>query len=300
MTLSIAVVTMNRANQLKEAIQSCLSCNLPRETEFVIIDNASTDNTSETVRNVMEESGYSYYYERMPENLGCGGGRNYAYSHSNGDYMYMLDDDAVIDYESNPDFFLVAIKTLEANPKIHTLTTQIYDTSWERNRLSVSNNMISDNLYEIPMFCGGSHFLSKRFFGNTEPYMANKYGYEEIPPSLLVLDAGGINAFRSDLLVIHKPMIDKWDWSQKQNQELYLKAFAMPYAIKWIMYPSIFRPLLWLGYKMRTLKYLRETKDGSKKCDELSILLSKTLPVNSKIKMSTVFKMWFTFGLSTF
>ena len=44
MDLSICVVTMNRANQLKEALESCLACELPIKTEFVIIDNASCDN----------------------------------------------------------------------------------------------------------------------------------------------------------------------------------------------------------------------------------------------------------------
>ena len=52
MKLSICVVTMNRANQLSEALQSCLLCELPRETEFVIIDNASTDHTEQVVKEI--------------------------------------------------------------------------------------------------------------------------------------------------------------------------------------------------------------------------------------------------------
>ena len=48
--LSIGVVTMNRAAQLKEALESCLACQLPAKTEFIIIDNASTDNTEEIVK----------------------------------------------------------------------------------------------------------------------------------------------------------------------------------------------------------------------------------------------------------
>ena len=38
MKLSIAVVTMNRVKQLIEALQSCIDCIIPEDTEFVCID----------------------------------------------------------------------------------------------------------------------------------------------------------------------------------------------------------------------------------------------------------------------
>ena len=43
--LSVCVITMNRAEQLKEALESCVACKLPEKTEFVVLDNASTDDT---------------------------------------------------------------------------------------------------------------------------------------------------------------------------------------------------------------------------------------------------------------
>ena len=47
--LSIVVITMNRREQLLEALESCLYSKLPEKTEFIIIDNHSTDNTGEVV-----------------------------------------------------------------------------------------------------------------------------------------------------------------------------------------------------------------------------------------------------------
>ena len=96
---------MNRAKQLTEALESCFKCNLPAETEFIIIDNASTDDTESAVLNVMKNCEYPYYYEKMSENLGIGKGRDYAYSKANGEIIYCLDDDAVISPESYNDFF---------------------------------------------------------------------------------------------------------------------------------------------------------------------------------------------------
>ena len=109
MKLSIAVVTMNRVKQLIEALQSCIDCIIPEDTEFVIIDNASTDDTAVAVEQFFVNHRYYYYYERLEENIGCGNGRNYAYSKSHGDYIYFLDDDAYIDTSKNRDFFKSAI-----------------------------------------------------------------------------------------------------------------------------------------------------------------------------------------------
>ena len=67
--LSICLVTMNRALQLKEAIESCLACDLPDKTEFVIIDNASTDGTETVIANFFQENPYDYYYEKLSNNI---------------------------------------------------------------------------------------------------------------------------------------------------------------------------------------------------------------------------------------
>ena len=134
MKLSIAVITMNRSDQVVEAIDSCLACDLPIDTEFVVIDNASTDDTEDKVNAKLRDCGYSYYYEKLPENLGVGGGRNYAYSKTTGDYVYVLDDDAVIS-PVNLDFFKKAIEIFNKYENIASITTQAYDESWGRNRV---------------------------------------------------------------------------------------------------------------------------------------------------------------------
>ena len=229
-TLSIAVVTMNRAEKLKDALNSCLSCELPKETEFVIIDNASTDNTEQVVKDVLDACGFNYYYEKMQENLGVGKGRNYAFEKSNGLYFYSLDDDAVISAD-NKDFFKDAIKVFEENQNIVTLTTQIYDEAWQKNRVESHGRKLTDKLSTCYSFCGGSHFLKKDFF-KSNPYLANKYGYEELLPSFKAYNEGKLNVFCENLLVIHKPIVNKWDYSIKDNQSLLVTVFAQPYAIK--------------------------------------------------------------------
>lgn len=107
---------------------------MPNEIEFVVIDNASIDNTEKVVKKILSNSGYECYYEKLPENIGCGRGRNYAFSKSRRLYYYSLDDDAIID-EHCKNFFIYALDILDKNTNIVTLTTQIYDTAWKSNRL---------------------------------------------------------------------------------------------------------------------------------------------------------------------
>ena len=298
MDLSICVITMNRAKQLKEALESCLSCKLPYKTEFVIIDNASSDNTEDVVKETLQNSGYSYYYEKMTENLGVGGGRNYAYDRSSGDYVYMLDDDAVID-DKNSDFFNDAISIMRNNSSIVTLTTQIYDTAWKKNRVEISGPEITDEIYKCQMFCGGSHFLRKSFF-ESAPYLPNKYGYEEIPPSLRAMNAGKINAFASELLVIHKPMVNKWDWNEEKNLQLLFNGMGYPYAIKKMMYPKIALPILKLANQRRLKKHLTGIPNANIKVKEAADRFCKDYPISEKIKFSTLCRMFCDFKLSVF
>lgn len=299
MKLSIAVITMNRAGQLKEALESCISCVLPEQTEFVIIDNASTDHTEETVHEVFKNCGCAYYYEKLPENLGVGGGRNYAFSKANGEYVYMLDDDAVIDKDDYASFFTRAAAVLDENPKIVSLTTQIYDTAWQKNRVEISGPALLEGVYKCLMFCGGSHFLRKSFF-KEEPYLPNKYGYEELPPSMRAINHGMVNVFCPELLITHKPAVNKWDYSDEKNLELLIKGIALPYAIKKMMYPVIVWPLLMLANKRRIKMYLNQVNDAEARVKTVAERFCAEYPIREKISVKTLLRMFFDFKLRVF
>lgn len=287
---------MNRADQLKDALESCLACNLPTDTEFIIIDNASNDNTENTVKTLMNSYKCNYYYEKLPENLGVGGGRNYAFSKSRGEYIYALDDDAVIDFEYDAEFFNKATAILDKNPNIITLTTQIYDTAWKRNRIEKYGKAINDNLYSCIMFCGGSHFIRRSFFTDV-PYLPNKYGFEEIPPSLYVINAKKYNAFSPDLLVIHKPKNNKWDHSNGKNAELLINELAISFALKSMLYPTIMFPLLVLANFVRRKKHLKNISNAKQKLQIITREFKNNYPISRKIKLSSVCRIIFDFGI---
>jgi len=298
MKLTIGVVTMNRAMQLKEALTSCLLCILPKETEFIVIDNASADNTAKVVEETLGTCGYSYVYKRKEKNVGVGRGRNLCFQLAKGCYVYNLDDDAIVDYLHNPNFFMNAIQIMDKNAGIVTLTTQIYDTTWKSNRVTEKGPMIKEGIYKCKMFCGGSHFLRKDFF-KYPPYFPNQYGYEELPPSLIAADAGKLNVFCPELLVIHKPAVNKWDYANVQNQELLIKGCAIPYAIKRMMYPKITLPVLFIAYQRRCAKYLKHTAQ-KKQANRVVQETISNYAIEYRVKMKSIIQMYRDFGLSIF
>lgn len=295
--LSIVVITWNRSKQLTEALESCFACKLPKDTEFIIIDNASTDDTEYVIKSLFKKFNYTYYYEKMNENLGVGRGRNYAYLKSHGKYVYFLDDDAYID-KGNPDFFLKAIKYLDENPSIATLTSQIYDLAWKANRVTKSGPLYKPGLYLLYMLCGGSHFLRKSFWDDNEPYFPNKYGYEEILPSLRVADNGCINVFAEDLLVIHNPLINKWNYNDEKNANILINGLTCQKVMKTKLYPIIFSPMITLAYWVRSRKLL--TEEQKKKAKDLIISMENQYNYGKRIRVSTVLALWRNFGLSVF
>ena len=147
------------------------------------------------------------------------------------------------------------------------------------------------------MFCGGSHFLRKSFF-STSPYLANKYGYEELPPSLMAIDEGMINAFCPDLIAIHKPAINKWDHKDDKNLEYLIIECGVPYAIKCIMYPIICKPIIWIAYKKRCKKYLPHTESVKSQLSNVVTDTMQTCSDKQRIKISTFIKLFVDFGMS--
>lgn len=166
--LSIVILTMNRRDQLIEAIDSCFASKLPNKTEFVIVDNNSTDGTKDAVYAYFMQNEYFQYdlhYEYEETNLGVGGGRNRGFHLAQGKYLYFLDDDAVISEECNKTFFVSAIAYFEKNASVASITTRIKDLAWQSDRIpcvSLNKRKI-DGRDVIFRYAGGSHFCENPF-----------------------------------------------------------------------------------------------------------------------------------------
>lgn len=110
--ISINIITYNRAQYLEESINSVLKQNF-QDWELIIIDDASTDNTSDILKT------YTIKDERIKifkttSRLSISQVRNLALSHSRGKYIAILDSD---DSWSDPEKLTKQYNFLENNPK---------------------------------------------------------------------------------------------------------------------------------------------------------------------------------------
>ncbi len=92
--ISVIIPTYNRADFLKEAVQSVLNQHYFRDQdkerrfEIIVVDDGSTDTTAEVVRSFACDISYVYQ-----ENRGVSAARNLGLQHARGDFIAFLDSD---------------------------------------------------------------------------------------------------------------------------------------------------------------------------------------------------------------
>lgn len=88
---SIVIPTFNRATFIQKAVQSVLE-QAYTNFEIIIVDDGSTDNTEEVIRNLNSNK---IYYHKI-ENAERGYARNFGTLHAKGDYVTFLDSDDIL------------------------------------------------------------------------------------------------------------------------------------------------------------------------------------------------------------
>lgn len=254
-SLSIIIITMNRQNQLIEALNSCIACVLPKDVEIIVINNGSTDNTAVVLEEYASSHDIKFVIKNLPQNVGAGEGRNIAIANATGKYLFFLDDDAVIDVEYNKDIFIEAINILESNPQIATLTAMIYDEclNTDRSVVHIRNKKYSD-LKPILEVHGGGFFVKKHII-NAICFPGIYYGFEELLPSIVFIDLGYINVYSEKFRIIHRPQVNKWNGKSDILIQQKRKVLAGLITVKYILYPVVLRPFIYAGFLYRCLKH---------------------------------------------
>lgn len=110
--ISINICTYNRANLISKAIYSALSQNYPN-TEIIIVDDNSSDNTEEIVNQFISKKPNIFYY-KTSGNMGITKNRNFGLEKSKGKYIAVLDSD---DYWLDENKLTEQVEFLEKNPE---------------------------------------------------------------------------------------------------------------------------------------------------------------------------------------
>lgn len=111
MIISIIMATYNRAHLISESLNSILNQSY-KNWECLVIDDGSSDNTSEIVNFYFKKDSRINYFKRSDSHQkGLPGCRNYGLEKSSGDYVIFFDDDDIV----HPENLSTCIKILEGS-----------------------------------------------------------------------------------------------------------------------------------------------------------------------------------------
>ncbi|MEL7039040.1 MAG: glycosyltransferase family 2 protein [Cyanobacteria bacterium J06592_8] len=112
--VSVIIPTYNRISMLEEAIQSALAQDFDGAVEIIVVDDNSSDGTSEIISRKYSE----VCLIRLKQNVGCAAARNQGLSLAQGKYIAFLDSDDL--WEKN--YLKIQISTLEGREKCFSVT----------------------------------------------------------------------------------------------------------------------------------------------------------------------------------
>ncbi|PIE63628.1 MAG: family 2 glycosyl transferase [Desulfobacterales bacterium] len=124
MDLSIVILSWNSLKHLQNCLRSISTSLSGSELkhEIIVVENGSTDNTVEYLKNISPPIRDVLQVIYLSTNVGTTVSRNLAFNRANGKYIAVLDSDVEVNHQVFPNL----IKKLEENHKIGLIAPRLY------------------------------------------------------------------------------------------------------------------------------------------------------------------------------
>ncbi len=155
--VSIIIPTFNREKNLIEAIKSILKNNF-NEYEIIVVDDGSTDNTKEKVKNLNSEK-INYFWIKNSER---GAARNFGAKKARGLYLNFFDSDDIL-YDNHLESAASIIKSNKKNEIFH-LSYEILDQKTGNKKKIINNGNTNKKILSGNSISCNSLFLKKNIF----------------------------------------------------------------------------------------------------------------------------------------
>ena len=116
--VSIVVVTLNRSDLLRHCLESIAKQNY-KNIDPIVVDNGSIEDIKHCVQNVLPEARYI----RLETNLGFAEGNNQGIRLAKGDYIALLNNDAI----AEPEWLSAMVRLAEQDRRLGALATVVID-----------------------------------------------------------------------------------------------------------------------------------------------------------------------------
>ena len=198
-TVSIAIVTWNRRDQVLKAIDSCYSQTF-KNIEIVVVDNDSSDGTYELLLKTYPD----IKVIRTHRNLGCCPGRNIAMANCTGDIIICLDDDGWLDEQCVEHI----VTDCQENENVAIIACNVLNPV-EKDRKTSGEFETAESRF-VSVFMGGGAAIRQGIL-NEVGYFPDYFRQgEENYLALKILDAGYKILFDPAAIVYH-------DWNYSAN-----------------------------------------------------------------------------------
>ncbi len=235
--VDIIISTRNRASELLKTLSLLLSYGI-LESNIYIVDDASTDNTFDLVKN--KYPGVFITHNVAP--LGYIYNRNYLMSFTDKPYVLSLDDDSCF---INPNHVTEAVYILQSVPHYGIFNFNVF------NQLQLPEIQAVDaKLREIKNFIGCGHIIKREVLNKVGFYREQLYFYcEEIDFSIKAFKAGYSTVTRDDLIIHHRVdfKVRQTQKKSKNDEGIYGHAWRNKMlSSNYLSILSIYLPLIFL------------------------------------------------------
>ncbi|MDI6872263.1 MAG: glycosyltransferase [Bacillota bacterium] len=199
--ISVVIVTYNRCDSLREVLVSVAGQGGVSK-EIIVIDNGSTDGTAQMVSSEFPEARLL----RLPENLGPALGRNIGIVNANGEFLFFLDDDALLADDSA---LSRIVSRLRGDDSIGVLVCHVRNAetgqicNWPSPRKAPSE--YANKEFDILAFPEGVTAFRKEALAHTGLYPGNFFRQAEgLDLAIRMVDAGYRIVYYPQVLALHK------------------------------------------------------------------------------------------------
>ncbi len=135
--VSVIVVTLDNINLLKKCMES-LDGQSYKNIEVIVVDNGSTDN----IKSLLDWDFPEAVYIRLPENRGFAGGNNAGFAKTRGQYVALINNDAV----ASPGWIESMVNAARADQKIGMVASVVVDGNDPRSLDSIGLGLAFDGM----------------------------------------------------------------------------------------------------------------------------------------------------------
>jgi GT2 family glycosyltransferase len=233
MLVSIVIVTRNRLGGLLEALKSVYRQDYPH-MEVIIVDNASTDGTSQQVLGHYPQA----VLLTQKENTGAAGGRNIGIRHARGEVCISFDDDAEL---AGADAVSRTVEYFRRDPRMACLSFLVCDKSDNVVTKLIprrDRKLITEDT-PAAMFSGTGFAFRRSFFIEAGGFWEklNPYFGEEPDLSYRIIDMGYHIMYTPHIKVRH----EESPYERPRDRRLYYGVRNAPWmALRSLPWSSVF------------------------------------------------------------